>query len=172
MSFLDTKLLSVGNVESEIKEISIPLKDNDLKFDPEIWSKQKSKSKITKIIINEEFEECLDGIDDFSHIIVIYLTDVPEKTRRTLKKVHPGGCSEMPLKGIFSCRSPIRPNPLAISTILLIERTGNILTVDGLDAVDQTVILDVRPYVGEAKHMLETATIAPWVSDLKQLFQK
>ena len=172
MSFLNTKLLSVGYVKSEINEISIPFKDNDLKFDPQVWSRQKSKSSISKIIINEEFEDCLDGIDEFSHIVVVFLTNTPEDTRRTLKKVHPAGRIEVPLKGIFSCRSPIRPNPLAISTIQLIKRKRNTLVVDGLDAIDKTVILDIKPYVGDTNNISATATIAPWVSELNKMIQK
>ncbi len=168
MTFLNTKLMSVGYVKSEVKEISIPLKDGDLKFDGEVALRQAPQSSISEIIINEEFEDCLDGIDEFSHIVVVFLTDTPEETRRTLKKVHPGGRQEIPLKGIFSCRSPIRPNPLAISTIKLIRRRKNVLEVEGFDAVDKTIVLDVKPYVGD-HNLSETARIAPWVYDLIKL---
>ncbi len=172
MSLLKTRLLSIGYVESQIKEIAIPFKDNDLKFNPRVWLRQRLKSSVSKIIVNKEFEDCLDGIDEFSHIVVVFLTDTPEHKRRTVKKVHPGGRMEVPLKGIFSCRSPVRPNPLGVSTIQLIKRQRNILVVNGLDAIDKTVILDIKPYIGDFNNIAATATVAPWVSELNKLIQK
>ena len=86
MTFLDTKLTAVGYVKSDMKDISIPLKDNDLQLDVQVQSKQASKSATSEIIIDEDFADCLDGIDDFSHIIVIFQTNIPENARKTIKK--------------------------------------------------------------------------------------
>lgn len=171
MPFLDTKLLAVGYVKSEVKDVSIPFKDNDLQFDLQVQSQQVSKTSISEIIIEEEFVDCLDGIDDFSHIIVIFLTNTPEKARKTIKKIHPAGIQEAPLKGIFSSRSPIRPNPLAISTIKLLKRRKNILEVEEFDAIDGTIILDIKPFI-DSSDAPENATIAPWVFELEKMFHK
>lgn len=171
MTFLNTKLMAVGYVNSDVKDVSIPLKDNDLQFDKQVQSTQVSKTSLSEIIIDEEFEECLEGIDEFSHIIVIFLTNTPEDARKTVKKIHPAGIKEAPIKGIFSSRSPIRPNPLAMSTVKLVKRSKNILEVEGFDAVDKTIILDIKPFIAFSD-VPENSITAPWVFELNKLFHK
>lgn len=57
---------------------------------------------------------------------------------------HPKRDLSKPLKGVFALRSPMRPNPIGLSKVRLIERKDNQLTVDGLDAIDGTPILDIK----------------------------
>ena len=61
--------------------------------------------------------------------------------------VHPRGDPSSHLTGVFATRSPSRPNPLAVYTVDLLERRGTTLVVAGIDAVDGTPVVDVRPHV-------------------------
>jgi tRNA-Thr(GGU) m(6)t(6)A37 methyltransferase TsaA len=58
----------------------------------------------------------------------------------------PQGNPEVPIVGIFACRCPARPNPIAITTVELIEHEGNRLKVKGLDILDGTPVIDIKPY--------------------------
>ncbi len=80
-------------------------------------------------------------------------------------KHHPQARKDIPFVGIFACRCPQRPNRIAISTVELVARKSNSITVKGLDIVSGTPILDIKPYtvqydkVGKAK-------VPGWVSKL------
>jgi tRNA (Thr-GGU) A37 N-methylase len=58
----------------------------------------------------------------------------------------PQGNPEVPIVGIFACRCPARPNPIAITTVELIEHKGNKIKVKGLDILDGTPVIDIKPY--------------------------
>jgi len=66
-----------------------------------------------------------------------------EKDRKTLK-VHPQGDRNKPLRGVFSLRSPMRPNPIGLTRVRITRREGNILFVKGLDALDGSPIIDIK----------------------------
>jgi len=102
------------------------------------WEKVK-----TEIIIDKRYKRGLDGIEAYSHIIVVYWMD---KEVECHLKHHPQGRADVPYVGIFACRCPQRPNPIAISTVKLVSRKGNILKVRGLDILDGTPVIDVKPY--------------------------
>ena len=100
------------------------------------------------IVVAPALLEGLAGIEDFSHLWVIYWfhgNDTPEK-RRTLK-VHPRGNPVNPLTGVFATRSPLRPNLLGLQACRLVQRQENRLEVTGLDAWDGSPVLDLKPYV-------------------------
>ena len=101
----------------------------------------------SEIIINEDLKEALSGIGEFSHIIVIYWMHKVSPSQRSVMKVHPKGNQNSPLVGVFASRSPARPNPIGITTTKLLEHRDNILKVIGLDAIDGTPVLDVKPYI-------------------------
>ena len=89
-----------------------------------------------------EFEEVLKDIEGFSHLYVIWVFDKTEgydllATPPTDNKPH----------GVFSTRSPRRPNPIGLTVVRLVNRSGNKLTVDGVDMLDGTPILDIKPYL-------------------------
>jgi tRNA-Thr(GGU) m(6)t(6)A37 methyltransferase TsaA len=102
-------------------------------------------SVVSTIALREEFAEALDGIERFSHIVVLYWFHLSEEP--TSLKVHPRGDPRNPLRGIFATCSPVRPNPLGMTTVRLLERQGNELRVQGLDAVDGTPVVDIKPYI-------------------------
>jgi len=106
----------------------------------------KDKSLVCSIIVKKGYEKALDGVEDFSHIYVIFwMYKIGDAERRTLK-THPRGRMDLPLLGVFATRSPLRPNPIGLTIVELLGRKGNVLTVRGLDAFDGTPVIDVKPY--------------------------
>ncbi|MFX0032564.1 MAG: tRNA (N6-threonylcarbamoyladenosine(37)-N6)-methyltransferase TrmO [Candidatus Hodarchaeota archaeon] len=101
----------------------------------------KDRTLTSKIIINKSLTEALDGITDFSHIYVIFWMDRVENTSYLH---HPGKIQDR--IGIFATRAPIHPNPIGLTLVELLKREGNVLWVKGLDAYDNTPVLDIKPY--------------------------
>ncbi len=105
----------------------------------------KHREGLSEIIVESAFEEALEGVDGFSHLFVLFwLHEVGDEARETLK-THPRGRADMPLVGVFSTRSPHRPNPIGLTRVRLVSRHGPVLTVEGLDAFDGTPVLDIKP---------------------------
>jgi len=96
-----------------------------------------------KIEILERWEEALHEIENFSHIMVLGLLD--GKKVGSLK-VHPMGITSLPEVGLLASRSPHRPNPLIVTVTRLIQRKGRTLSVDPLDLIDGTPVVDIKPY--------------------------
>ncbi len=104
------------------------------------------------IEILPEYEEALEGIDGFSHLIVIaYLHKIGPAGRKL--RVRPRFWiklgipeEEVPEVGVFCTDSPYRPNPIALTIVRLVKREGRILYVDNLDLFDGTPVLDIKPY--------------------------
>ncbi len=63
--------------------------------------------------------------------------------------VHPRGDTSRPMRGVFATRSPHRPNPISLHTVILLEVKGNVLRVQGLDAIDGTPVVDIKPHAPE-----------------------
>jgi len=104
--------------------------------------------KVTSdIIVDEGLGEGLDGLEEFSHVVVVFWMHKVPVGHRPAVKIHPQGRTDLPLVGLFATRSPYRPNPVGVSAPRLLERRGNVLTVVGLDAVDGTPVLDIKPYL-------------------------
>jgi len=115
------------------------------------------QSAVSTVAIEEEFAEALDGVEEFSHIVVLFWFHLSE--RPTSLKVHPRGIVSNPLKGIFATCSPVRPNPIGMTVVRLLERRGNELRVQGLDAIDGTPVLDIKPHIPFSG----AAQVPPWV---------
>ena len=101
---------------------------------------------VSRIEIESGLTEALDNLNEFSHIIVLYWMDRVSAEPLPMK-VRPRGDPERPLVGLFSTRSPRRPNPIGKATVRLLKRERNILTVSGLDAIDGTPVIDIKPYL-------------------------
>lgn len=99
------------------------------------------ESVVGQIEVFPEFAEGLDDLEGFSHVIVLF--HFHRSTGFKLKTVPPGQPGP---RGIFSTRSPHRPNPLGLTVVKLLARNGRILHVSGLDLVDGTPVLDLKPY--------------------------
>ncbi len=105
---------------------------------------QSSRSETTGMVeVFPEYLEGLDGVEEFSHLILVYVfhrapAQVPLKVKPFLDdRTH----------GVFATRYPIRPNPLGLSVVRLIERKENKLEILGADMLDGTPLLDIKPYV-------------------------
>ena len=105
----------------------------------------KNRKLISKIIIKESLTKALDGIEDFSHIYVIFWMDKFKNTEKIVLH-HPSKLKEANPVGIFATRAPIHPNPFGLTIVELIKREENVLWVRGIDAHDGTPVLDIKPY--------------------------
>ena len=101
---------------------------------------------ISQATIRRKYETALSGLEDFSHIMVLFWLHRVARHDRTRALVHPMGKQHLPLVGVFSTHSPVRPNPIAVTVCELIQREGTVLTVRGLDALDGTPILDIKSF--------------------------
>lgn len=102
---------------------------------------------VSEIVMDEELEESLEGLEDFSHIIVVFWMHKSPPPRRPPGKIHPRGRADLPLVGMFATRTPHRPNPVGVTCPRLLERRRNVLVVKGLDAIDGTPVLDIKPHL-------------------------
>ena len=93
--------------------------------------------------ILREFEPGLDGIEGFSHLFVLWVFDRADGFDLI---AHPPTDEKRP-HGVFSTRSPRRPNPIALTVVELLRRAGTSLHVRGVDMLDGTPILDIKPYL-------------------------
>ena len=98
-------------------------------------------SHVGTIEIYPEFIEGLDGMQKGDTIVVLFWLD---RADRSILKVYQRGDKSKPKRGIFSTRSPVRPNPVAISELLVQDIDNNILTVKGLDILDSTPVIDIK----------------------------
>ena len=103
--------------------------------------------------VRSEFAPGLDRIEDYSHIVVLF--HFHRAGYAKLKVTPPGQKKE---RGVFASRSPHRPNPLGMSVLKLLRRDGRILHVSGLDLIDGTPVLDIKPYTRrDRKSRIRTA---------------
>lgn len=103
------------------------------------WHRSKMVSEVE---VFEEYGEGLKDIEGFSYLHVLYW--LHESGGYRLQITTPW---DTELHGLFTTRSPNRPNPIGYSVVELVGREGNVLRVRGLDAVEGTPLLDIKPYV-------------------------
>lgn len=146
------KIEPIGEVRNEFKE-EIPEGYEDLP---------------SEIVVKKEFSEGLYNIEENSHIVVLFWMDRVEGRRRKKLKIHPKGRKDLPLMGVLATRTPNRPNPIGVRAVRLIGKEKNILKVEGLDALNGSPVLDIKPY--SIKHDFVEDTKPP--SWLKHLWSK
>jgi tRNA-Thr(GGU) m(6)t(6)A37 methyltransferase TsaA len=142
----DITLKPIGIVRSDIKE----------------RTRYRVKNNHSQIEININLSEGLDNLDEFSHIIVIYY--IHQSHKPAPLKVHPRKRIDREPVGVFASRSPDRPNPIGKSIVKLVHRKDNVLTVEGLDAMDGSPVLDIKPYV-PGLDSVDNARVARWMTD-------
>lgn len=111
-----------------------------------IGDEVKDKSRTSQIIIQPELVTALDGITRYSHVYILFWMHEISEEKRTMLKVHPRGRIDLPLVGIFAVRTNLRPNPIGLTLVELIKVEENAITVRGLDAFNDTPVLDIKPY--------------------------
>lgn len=106
---------------------------------------QPFRSRATgQVEVFKEYQEGLQDVKGFSHIILIYCF---HKSRGYNLKVKP--FLDDTLRGLFATRAPRRPNQIGLSIVKLLKQEENILIVRGIDVIDKTPLLDIKPYVPE-----------------------
>ena len=136
----------VGFVRNEVKEVR-----------ETAW-----KAVVSRVEIEPEFQECLEGIEGYSHIVVLFYFHKLSARERAMKKFHPMDREELPIVGSFASRLQRRPNPIGVTIARLLGREGRGLVVEGLDALDGTPVLDIKPYThGLAEDVV--VSVPEWV---------
>nr|BEL01638.1 tRNA (N6-threonylcarbamoyladenosine(37)-N6)-methyltransferase TrmO [Dehalococcoides mccartyi] len=116
---------------------------------------------VSEIHLKPELVEGLTRIEEFSHLNIIWSPHQSPPEGMALL-VYPRGQTEFGKVGVFASRSPFRPNPIAKTLVRLLEHKGNVLKVKGLDAINGTPVLDIKPFITDYDSDKE-ATVAPWI---------
>ena len=127
------ELHAIGRVESPLTDLDAAPKQGD-EGAPEAW-----------IVFAGGMEPGLDPIAAGDELLVLTWLD---RGRRDVLEVHPRGDTARPAQGVFTTRSPDRPNPIGLHRVTVVERDGPRLRVRDLEAVDGTPVVDVKPVLG------------------------
>lgn len=121
---------------------------------------------VSTIILNDEYYTGLKGLEDFSHAIIIFYLDKAEFQKEKHLQRRPQNREDMPLVGIFSQRGKDRPNKIGMTSVQIISVDDTSLVIKGLDAIDGTPVLDIKPYypVYDSKD----ANVPEWVNRLME----
>jgi tRNA-Thr(GGU) m(6)t(6)A37 methyltransferase TsaA len=106
-----------------------------------------NKDDDVRIEVYPQYEQALLGIEQFSHILVLYWfdeNDTPEG--RSILQVHPCSNPKNPLTGVFATHSPRRPNLIALTKCRIVAIEGTSITVDRIDAYDGSPVMDIKSY--------------------------
>lgn len=130
---------------------------------------QQWRTLISEIPIKPELAELLDGLEEFSHIVILfYMHRIPPG--QFPARVHPRGREDLPLVGVFASRHYSRPNSIGLTIVRLLERRGTVLRVQGLDAFDGTPVLDIKPFTSLFDQPPpEEVRVPQWVHQLHDL---
>lgn len=124
---------------------------------------------VSEIVLDETFAAGLDGIEDFSHVLILYWMHRAAEAEPVRMRRRPQGRADMPEVGIFAQRARHRPNPLGVTAVRLLRRDGCRLVVQGLDAIDGTPVIDVKPYVPQFD-AVETPGVPEWIQRLMERY--
>ena len=98
-----------------------------------------------ELVLEPDVLDALDGIEPGARVIVLTWLD---RARRDVLRVHPRDDASNPMRGVFSTRSADRPNPIGLHEVEVLAVEGNRVRVSGLEAVDGTPVLDLKPVLG------------------------
>lgn len=120
----------IGYIRTEVEQKEIPARRRDM---------------ISQIKMKPEFIEAITGLDEYSHIFVLFwMHQVNQNEYQNI--IHPRGRSDLPLRGCLASRGRNHPNPVGLSVAELLELNGDTLTVKKLDGFDNTPVIDIKPY--------------------------
>ena len=106
---------------------------------------QPSRSKsVGRVEVFPEFAEGLHDLEGFSHLILVYVFHHSEEYSLMVKPF-----LDDRLRGLFATRHPSRPNPIGLSVVSLLRADGTVLEIEGVDVLDGTPLLDIKPYMPE-----------------------
>lgn len=145
------EVVAIGRVERDGAK-----PDSDQFFDPMLES---------VLVIDERWEPALAGLNDFSHLVVLFWADRAERATEPPELRPAEGREELPPVGLFATRTPRRPNPIGLSIVRLIALDGRRIRVTGLDAWPDTPILDLKGYTTR-DNLRPEATNPEWLERL------
>ena len=146
----DIAIRPIGIVRNAVKEPQPP------GFD---WSGVKSR-----ILVRPELADGLLGLESYSHVTVLFWPHlVPAEVIGSKHRLHPRDDPENPLQGILATRSQIRFNPILVTAVPLLSVKGDTVRVRGLDAIDGTPVLDIKPYFPHFDSIPD-ARVAEWAT--------
>ncbi|MFZ2446815.1 MAG: tRNA (N6-threonylcarbamoyladenosine(37)-N6)-methyltransferase TrmO [Syntrophobacteraceae bacterium] len=96
---------------------------------------------VGELVVDERYREALLGLCAGQKVVILYWMHL---AHRDTLQVYPRRDHTRPMRGVFSTRSPDRPNPIALDTVEIVEIDGMVLRVRGVDAVDGTPLLDIK----------------------------
>jgi tRNA-Thr(GGU) m(6)t(6)A37 methyltransferase TsaA len=127
------ELVKVATVESPLTDRASAPKQGD-EGAPEAW-----------LAFEPAYADALDGVEEGAELILLAWFD---RAHRDVLRVRPRSDPNRPVQGVFNTRSPDRPNPIGLHRVSVLERDGLRLRVSGLEALDGTPIVDVKPVLG------------------------
>jgi tRNA-Thr(GGU) m(6)t(6)A37 methyltransferase TsaA len=110
-----------------------------------------STENIIELIAPYNRHEALEGIEEYSHVWILFLFHQNEPTNENHLSVRPPRLGGNIKRGVFATRSPFRPNNIGLSVVKIkhVDREKNLVTVIGGDFLDQTPVVDIKPYIKE-----------------------
>jgi tRNA-Thr(GGU) m(6)t(6)A37 methyltransferase TsaA len=120
---------------------------------------------VSEIKLDGRYAPGLAGLSEFSHILVVFYMHKSTFDEGVHLQRRPQGLQDMPLIGIFAQRAKHRPNPIGVTAVELLNVKGSTISVRGLDAIDGTPILDIKPYF-PAYDCREDALTPSWVNEI------
>jgi tRNA-Thr(GGU) m(6)t(6)A37 methyltransferase TsaA len=120
---------------------------------------------VSEVVLDETLADGLDGIEDFSHVLILYWMHRAAEAEPVRMRRRPQGREDIPEIGIFAQRARHRPNPIGVTAVRLLRRDKNRLVVQGLDAINGTPVVDVKPYVPQFD-TVESPRVPEWVARL------
>lgn len=121
---------------------------------------------VSSIRLKEEYYGGLKGLEGFSHAIILFHLDKACYVREKHLQRRPRNRADMPLTGIFSQRTKDRPNTIGMTAVAILSVSESCLIVQGLDALDGTPVLDIKPYF--PAYDKRNATVPEWVDRLME----
>lgn len=120
------------------------------------------------IVLDRRYAGGLQGLEGYTHVLVIFWLDQAtgfDLDKQLLRK--PRGMEDLPALGVFAQRTKYRPNPIGVTAVRLAGIEGNVVKVRGLDALDGTPVLDLKPYM-PAFDRVDDARVPDWVARFMQ----
>ena len=122
----------------------------------------------SQIDLRREYAAGLQGLEGFSHVLVLFFLDRAQgfdPGKQLLRR--PRGMEDMHEVGVFAQRTKYRPNPIGVTAVRLLGIEGSVVRVRGLDALDGTPVLDIKPYMPPFDRVDEVKT-PPWVGHVME----
>lgn len=123
---------------------------------------------VSEIHLDPQYQGGLQGLEGFSHVLVVFWLDQIkpfDPAKQLLRK--PRGMDDMSELGVFAQRTKYRPNPIGVTAVALAGIAGNVVSVRGLDALEGTPVLDLKPYIPEFDRIAD-ARVPSWVAHVME----